>query len=127
MSVQFVARCVDLRAHNIQETFLRADSSIDCESAEHQRFRLTIVPLIVVYQFIPVIYYAMLMQIKDRIKDTPGKNVGMLTAKSDLALMPLASCTAATAPTFGTLSSLTHIGASVSSASSRFRHFGPPR
>ena len=90
MSVQFKSlRCMDLTSYGINERFLRVDSSIDCDSAAHDDFRKWIIPLIVIYQLIPVMYYALLLQIKDRIKDTPGKHVGMVTAKSDLELMPL--------------------------------------
>ena len=48
-------------------SFLRSDTNIDCRSDKHQSFLRIIIPLILVYQLIPVMYFVLLFRVRHKL------------------------------------------------------------
>ena len=48
-------------------SFLRADTNIDCRGEKHQSFLRIIIPLILIYQLIPVMYFVLLYRVRNKL------------------------------------------------------------
>jgi hypothetical protein len=69
VSVQFKSlRCSELEGLGVR--YLRADSSIDCDSPEYDLFVGNIVGLFIVYLCIPLAYLGLLYRVSDRLHTT---------------------------------------------------------
>ena len=75
MGVQFKSlRCSELEGLGVR--YLRADSSIDCDSPGYDKFVGNIVWLLAVYLCIPLAYLALLFRVSDRLHAPGGANDG---------------------------------------------------
>ena len=69
VSVQFKSlRCSELEGLGVR--YLRADSSIDCDSPEYDAFVGNIIWLLTVYLCIPLAYLGLLYRVSDRLHTT---------------------------------------------------------
>ena len=97
VSVQFKSlRCSELEGLEVR--YLRADSSIDCDSAEYQTFVGRVVWLLALYLCVPLVYLALLYRVSDRLHAPPGADPEerkleeaklLLQEESDPELRPL--------------------------------------
>ena len=63
-------RCTDIvddEEAGTTVSFLRADTNIDCMGEKHKSFLRIIIPLILVYQLIPVMYFALLYRVRNKL------------------------------------------------------------
>ena len=71
VSVQFKSlRCSELEGLGVR--YLRADTSIDCDSAEYQTFVGRVAWLLALYLCVPLVYLALLYRVADRLQAPPG-------------------------------------------------------
>ena len=70
VSVQFKSlRCSELEGLEVR--YLRADTSIDCDSAEYQTFVGRVAWLLALYLCVPLVYLALLYRVSDRLHAPP--------------------------------------------------------
>jgi hypothetical protein len=55
-------------------SFLRVDTSVDCNSASYAQFRNRLALLIVLYQMIPVVWLVLLYRVKDALNPVATKH-----------------------------------------------------
>ena len=97
VSVQFKSlRCSELEGLEVR--YLRADTSIDCDSAEYQAFVGRVAWLLALYLCVPLVYLALLYRVSDRLHAPPGADPEerklkeaklLLQEESDPELRPL--------------------------------------
>ena len=63
-------RCSELAGLGVR--YLRADTSIDCDSAEYQTFVGRVAWLLALYLCVPLVYLALLYRVSDRLHAPPG-------------------------------------------------------
>ena len=63
-------RCSELAGLEVR--YLRADTSIDCDSAEYQTFVGHVAWLLALYLCVPLVYLALLYRVSDRLHAPPG-------------------------------------------------------
>ena len=88
MGVQFKSlRCSELEGLGVR--YLRADSSIDCDSPEYDLFVGNIVWLLTVYLCIPLAYLGLLYRVSDRLYTPAGTDDDAQQKRLDKAALKL--------------------------------------
>ena len=109
VSVQFKSlRCSELEGLGMR--YLRADTSIDCDSAEYQTFVGRVAWLLALYLCVPFVYLALLYRVSDRLHAPPGADPKerkleeaklRLQEESDQSFVRSSSCSKGTDPSSG--------------------------
>jgi hypothetical protein len=64
------------------QSYLQADTNIDCDSSEYKRFRVLVILLVVIYQSIPFVWFWALWSVRDKIdpRDDEGQRLHIKAA-----------------------------------------------
>ena len=88
MGVQFKSlRCSELEGLGVR--YLRADSSIDCDSPEYDNFVGNIAWLLAIYLCIPLAYLGLLYRVSDRLHTPAGTDGDAQQKRLDEAALKL--------------------------------------